>query len=464
MQIKDKDCVAIEVRHHNSCYRDFTRYLTRPANTQTGSDSSYSEAFEVFSKTVKTRIIDNKEIMRLKKVNDIFIKQIKISHGVEANSYKSGYLKHRLSKKFPQLCFITPHMKSQGDIVYVNDISTATLVEKQTNLQEATQSTTHSEIDSTTDDTEAPSQAGHQSQMGYVYADPNALRNTYMTALDLRQTIREVKPTMPWPPTAEHLNLKEAEAIVPCSLYNFLAWAVGASDEPDTEKMVDVSAPIHRKLLSISQDIISLASKGRKLMPKHMSLAMTVRHLSGSAQLIGLLNGLGHSVSNSVILNHDTALATQEGRRGEDSLRSTIQPGIPTTLVWDNNDFGEETLSGRGTTHNTNGIVVQSNISPRTNQPRSSSTKDPAVKRTRNRSMQLPVVNLATYYGGKKDGPVPFAEHVSLLQSANAPLLQNPMKVDLAYYITKFRTDKILPSWTGFNQLSFPKLRFHQSL
>uniref|UniRef100_UPI00358FE14D uncharacterized protein n=1 Tax=Myxine glutinosa TaxID=7769 RepID=UPI00358FE14D len=234
MQIKDKDCVAIEVRYHNSCYRDFTRYLTRPANTQTGSDTSYSEAFEFFSKTVKTRIIDNKEIMRLKKVNDLFIKQIKISHGVEANSYKSGYLKHRLSKKFPQLCFITPHMKSQGDIVFVNDISTATLVEKQTNLQEATQSTTHSEMDSTTDDAEAPSQAGHQSQMGYVYADPNALRNTYMTALDLRQTIREVKPTM----------------------------------------------------------------------PKHMSLAMTVHHLSGSAQLIGLLNGLGHSVSNSVILNH----------------------------------------------------------------------------------------------------------------------------------------------------------------
>ena len=29
MQIKDKDCVAIEVRYHNSCYKDYTRYLTK---------------------------------------------------------------------------------------------------------------------------------------------------------------------------------------------------------------------------------------------------------------------------------------------------------------------------------------------------------------------------------------------------------------------------------------------------
>ena len=30
MQVKDKGCVAIEVRYHNSCYKDYTRYLTKP--------------------------------------------------------------------------------------------------------------------------------------------------------------------------------------------------------------------------------------------------------------------------------------------------------------------------------------------------------------------------------------------------------------------------------------------------
>lgn len=32
----------------------------------------------------------------------------------------------------------------------------------------------------------------------------------------------------------------------------------------------------------------------------------------------------------------------------------------PTVIVWDNIDFGEETTNGAGTTHHTNGIMVQS--------------------------------------------------------------------------------------------------------
>ena len=133
----------------------------------------------------------------------------------------------------------------------------------------------------------------------------------------------------------------------------------GASEELGTEKIVDTSASVHRKLLSISQDIIFLASNGHTLIPKHLPLGNAVCHLSGSAQLIGLLNGLGH-VSNSV-LNHDTA--ELEMNHGENSLLSTIQPGIPTILVWHNNDFGEETLSGHGTTdHTTENTEINFNM------------------------------------------------------------------------------------------------------
>ena len=32
---------------------------------------------------------------------------------------------------------------------------------------------------------------------------------------------------------------------------------------------------------------------------------------------------------------------------------------IPTTVIWDNNDFREETPSGEGTTHTTNDLLVQ---------------------------------------------------------------------------------------------------------
>ena len=112
---------------------------------------------------------------------------------------------------------------------------------------------------------------------------------------------------------------------------------------------------IHKKILSIAQDIVYLQAKGKIQTPRHLSLpvAMAVRYLTGSAQLISLLNGFGHCVSHSVTLNLDTAIPKQELSHGEGALPSTILPGKHTTLVWDNNDFGEETPAGHGTTHTT---------------------------------------------------------------------------------------------------------------
>jgi len=36
-----------------------------------------------------------------------------------------------------------------------------------------------------------------------------------------------------------------------------------------------------------------------------------------------------------------------------------FHPKVHATVVWDNNDFMEETISGTGTTNNTKGIIVQ---------------------------------------------------------------------------------------------------------
>ena len=43
-------------------------------------------------------------------------------------------------------------------------------------------------------------------------------------------------------------------------------------------------------------------------MPKHVALALTMRHMTGSSSKIGILNGLRHSVSRAAVLGHDTAL------------------------------------------------------------------------------------------------------------------------------------------------------------
>ena len=206
----------------------------------------------------------------------------------------------------------------------------------------------------------------------------------------------------------------------------------------------------HRRLLSVAQDLLYLRSKGRMLLPKHTSLAMAVRHMTGSAKLIGILNGLGHSVSNSVTLELDTALAKRQIALGVDILPAGSQP-VFTTVVFDNNDFGEETLSGKGTTHNTNGILVQwpSSSLPDDEQ----STEAMPLPRTRERSINPPESNIKKYFGNKRVGPQPYGADVSLIEGDHRECQQSARDLDLALRLMKVAdiSDNIFPGWTGCN-------------
>lgn len=162
-----------------------------------------------------------------------------------------------------------------------------------------------------------------------------------------------------WPPTATSLNNEAAKAVVPPELYNVIAWSVGTASDPspDLSSFVDVEEDVHLKLLSLCQDILYLSSRGKKQTPKSLALGLTVRHLTGSTQVGNILSKLGHCASVDTVVGLETSLAELQ------LLGPGIPPGFeekkPTVLVWDNIDFGEETLSGHGTTHHTNGIMVQ---------------------------------------------------------------------------------------------------------
>lgn len=228
---------------------------------------------------------------------------------------------------------------------------------------------------------------------------PQAL---YTSALALKLAIKNA-PDMqcPWPPTGSDLTTKAAEDMVPTELFNFLAWTTGASDDPQLGAFVCVSDMVKKKLLSIAQDILYLTSSGKKQTPKHLALGMTVRHLTGSAKLTSLLNGLGHSVSQSVVLQHDTDLALKQ-LNSKSPIPEGFHKQLFTTLVWDNNDFGEETLSGAGTTHCTNGIILQW-TSDKSSIPVSSTSN--TTKKGRKRTLNPPQSCTVPYKIVKKCGP-----------------------------------------------------------
>ena len=199
-----------------------------------------------------------------------------------------------------------------------------------------------------------------------------------------------------------------------------------------------------------------LKANGRIATPKHHALSMTVRHMTGSSQLINILNGLGHSSSHSATLEHDTALALVELSRGELPVPTGIMDGLFTTMVWDNIDFGEDTLSGKGTTHSTNGIIIQRKLTDKV-MPNQAPAK--SIRKKKQRSVKAPSTRLEPFYGTSrtKDGPECIGKDIDIESDPHCASRVNPKTLDQGYIMTRIKSadeeKTTIPSWTGFNTL-----------
>ena len=70
----------------------------------------------------------------------------------------------------------------------------------------------------------------------------------------------------------------------------------------------DTSAASHSKAVSLSQDSIFMATNGKVLPAKHILLPWVVKALTGSTEIIKILNRLGNSISLSKLEEIITAL------------------------------------------------------------------------------------------------------------------------------------------------------------
>ena len=97
--------------------------------------------------------------------------------------------------------------------------------------------------------------------------------------------------------------------------------------------------------------------------PKHVALPVAIKQMTGSSQAVTLLNRYGHGLSRTQISEIETGMA--EKILAQQDGHTTFVPsnisrsGTFVQFCWDNNDINEETLTGHGTTHCTNGIAIQ---------------------------------------------------------------------------------------------------------
>ena len=405
----------------------------------------YDRAFEEFClNVIEKRIIQNRDILLLSYLLKEFIKCVQSLERINV-PYCAEKLKKRLQNRYPQLVFHASKSMKKGTLVYsdmltVGDVADCTVApEREFDTQ------SDSEEDEYADD---------------KYADQNIERDKevrakdiYFVALEIRKLLRDSKGiNAEWPPDSHDLTLARAKESIPVMLYNFLAWSVGFTCDPTMDKNVEISSKEDAKVVSIAQDLIYAESKGKKQTHKSLALGMAVRQMTGSVRLLKVLHGLGHTASADTVSKHDTALAiiSNNGDGKEIKIARNILKNMFTTLVWDSNDFNEEMLSGKGTTHVANGIIVQ-NENTGLNE-----LAEKATVSKKTRTIKAPETKIIPFTSKEKGILSLCNESVELSIKEESHRGQQALgrNADFLYLSRRKRASEdgeYFPGWTGFN-------------
>ena len=142
------------------------------------------------------------------------------------------------------------------------------------------------------------------------------------------------------------------------------------------------SSRIQRLVLSLGQDLCRAVTRGQWMLPKHVLLCMTLRHMFRRSELITLINKFGHCENYSFSIELETALATT-AEQASHILTSQIvrHPAGTSTFHSDFDTFDQ--LTSSGPVHTAHGIMLQ-DVDEKPVAVRSIS-----IERTRERSLKV---------------------------------------------------------------------------
>ena len=437
LHIRGKDCVAIEARYHKNCYQRYTKCVSNKSRDP--GPTLYDRAFEEFcTRIIEPRIIKNKEILFLSDLLKTFISCVQEIEHIDV-PYQASRLKTRIGMRYPQIIFHTSKSMNKGTFVYADSVVPGEVAD---DLMEKDNSSQDDDDEFNGDDPLGESIQTSSQVNGCAFHD------FFSVAMEIKTLLQESKGIdADWLPDSHDLTLRSARESIPVKLYNFLAWAMGFSDEPLCEERVQISVNEQTKLVSIAQDLIYAESKGRKFTHKSLALGMTVRQITGSVRLLRILHGLGHTASVATVYKHDTALAIASSRGQDIIIPRNINPGTFSTIVWDNNDFDEETVSGKGTTHVANGIMLQNG---------NTILSDRVTVSKSCRTVQAPETYIAPYNNREK-GTISLrsqSSDISIDDKSHQDEQQFARNADFVYTLSrKYASESGLPfpGWTGLN-------------
>ncbi|XP_064116328.1 uncharacterized protein LOC135222086 [Macrobrachium nipponense] len=420
LAITSRDIVAAEAHYHKSCYKGYTRTKPEKSDDNQQEEDPYQKvekaAKKMLSEFIRNDLFNKPRILPFTELTSkviTFMNQKGIYYEVTDATKK--HLRRKLEAEFGEAL----HFFTISRLVYLrpDNLSYESVINENVLLKNKLQAYTQND-------------------------DFDCL--IVKIAQFLRHEIKCEIPEQTWPPHPQELS--EGYLPIPDNLMKFLYILLCGKEQTPTLR-------VNRLSWSIALDIISGVTVCKVLTPKHVLLPLVVKTLTGNVELIKTLKRLGHSCSYSVLVEIDTALCLEKLENTDNNrlpLPSDIHPGVPTVLAFDNIDRQEEVLSGAGTSHRVNGIIVQAkSMTCAPPKPQLSISKKDKKRTIRSSDIPLPV-----YTAGKRNGPAPVtpADLSEVLKDA----AWRAQRRNILFIIERAQdpTNQTVSSWTGFNILT----------
>ena len=187
-------------------------------------------------------------------------------------------------------------------------------------------------------------------------------KNVIQIARLINDEIKDLNPKMSWPPKEDDLKPSRITDYIPRLLDVFLTVLITGksldSESSSTERTIRLKE-------SFAQDIVFSVTNGVVKTPKSVLFPSVVKALCNNTEIVKLINKYGHGVSYDLVEEIETEYALKvinEQRENrvvippivtQEETRSTVA-----LMVADNIDNLECTLSGSGTSHRVNSILV----------------------------------------------------------------------------------------------------------
>ncbi len=421
--VTSHEIVAAEAHYHPSCYKEFTRedvYIPKKlvidddgdGNDYTKYSNAEKEAYVQPFFHIRNTLFENPAIVKLSTLTKQLVTTMQSSGIADIKESTKKHIRRKLECEFgDSLVFASCPKKV---LVCPATLSLQHLIQENNRLQEELEML-HSNVRS----------------------DESA---AIKTAMSLHGTVAEYEKqtTQQWPPNPDTTD--NEHIYIPQLLETFLQVLL-------TGKNGKVSDRVNLIVKSIGQDIIYTVSRGQLKLPKHILLSYAVKSLTGNVETIKCLNRLGHSISYTHMTEIDTALCLKKMANMPGvgvPLPESVEPEFHTTLAFDNIDRVEETLSGSGTSHRVNGIIIQ----PKVHGPKFPVKPVENTPKGKQRTLLHFVddQHLPPYIAGEKTCP-PICNRQYVEDYAN----EEAWKKTFMWFLCRLHSSQEVPSWTGYN-------------